>query len=184
MVRISGGIKKRIQLKKRKASFSLRPITEKIKNAIFSIIVDEIKDAVVLDLFAGTGIFGFEALSRGAQHVTFVDKEPRNIKLIEENANLLQFSQHVRLINKDFRRAIRFLAGKKSSFSLIFIDPPYNTNFAYESLSYPPFFSLLREDSLVIVRVHHKKELLSSISGMHLVDKRRYGEVRIYFYKK
>lgn len=181
-MRISGGVKKGIVLRTDRPSPLLRPLTDKIKNALFSIISEKIKDSNVLDLFTGTGIFGFEALSRGAESVTFVDRDRRNIRLIRENVHRLQFDERVTAINKDFREAIDFLKKKNRSFSLVFIDPPYNTDFAYQTITHPSFLSLVRQESLVIVRVHHKKELPPSVGNMFLTCQRRYGEAKIYFY--
>jgi 16S rRNA (guanine966-N2)-methyltransferase len=182
-MRISSGDKKGRELKRRKSSPLLRPLTDKIKNALFSIIFDRVKNAQVLDLFAGTGIFGFEALSRGAKNATFVDEDYQNIRLIRENAQKLQFDERITVINRDFRKAIELLGKKKSSFTLIFIDPPYNTDFAYQTINHLSFPSLLKTESLVIVRVHHKTELPSSVNGMCVIDERKYGEAKIYFYK-
>ena len=170
-------------LKDNRPSSLLRPLTGKLKNAIFSILFDRVINAEILDMFAGTGIFGFEALSRGAGHVTFVDKSYQYIRLIRENAQKLQFDKRIELISRDFKDAIEFLNQREKSFSLIFIDPPYNTDFACRTLTHPSFMSLLRHDSLVIVRVHHKTELPDSINNLSVVDKRKYGEAKVYFYK-
>jgi 16S rRNA (guanine966-N2)-methyltransferase len=182
-MRISSGEKKGRELKRGKPSVLLRPVTDKIKNAIFSIIFDKVVNAQVLDMFAGTGIFGLEALSRGAQGVTFVDKNYPNIKLIRENAQKFQFDERITVINRDFRKAIEFMGKIKSSFSLVFIDPPYNTDFAYQTITHPSFLSLIKPESLVIVRVHHKTGLPSSVGSMHVIDERKYGEAKVYFYK-
>ncbi len=182
-MRISSGEKKGIELKGKKPSPLLRPLTDKIKNALFSILYDKVINAQVLDMFAGTGIFGFEALSRGAKNVTFVDKDYQNIRLIRENSQKLQFEERITVVNRDFREAMEFLEKTRNSFSLVFIDPPYKTDFAYQSINHHSFLSLLKPESLVIVRVHHKTELPSSVGSIHVVDERKYGEAKVYFYK-
>lgn len=182
-MRISSGEKKGMELKSGKFSPLLRPVTDKIKNALFSIIFDKVINAQVLDMFAGTGIFGFEALSRGAQSVTFVDKDYHNIQLIRENGRKLQFDTRITVVNRDFREAMEFLGKIKSSFSLVFIDPPYNTDLAEQTISHPSFLSLIKPESLVIVRVHHKTKLPSSVGSISVIDERRYGEAKVYIYK-
>jgi len=161
----------------------LRPITDKIKNAIFSILFDRVIDAQVLDMFAGTGIFGFEALSRGAESVTFVDKSYKNIKLIRENAQKLQLVQRITVLSRDFQEALEYMEKMKKTFSIIFIDPPYNSDFAFRALTHNSFLSLIKPDSLIIVRVHKKTVLPASINNLSVIDERKYGEAKVYFYK-
>ncbi len=182
-MRISSGEKKGRALKCAEHSASLRPITDKIKNAVFSILFDKVIGAQVLDMFAGTGILGFESLSRGAESVTFVDKSYKNIKLIRENAQNLQLAQKVAVLSRDFEEAIGFMEKMGKTFSVVFIDPPYNTDFAFRTLNHPSFLSLIKPGGLVIVRVHHKTKLPDSINNMAVVDERKYGEAKVYFYK-
>ncbi len=182
-MRISSGEKKGRELKCSKPSPLLRPITDKIKNAIFSILFDRVIDAEILDMFAGTGIFGFEALSRGAKDVTFVDKSYQNIKLIRENAQNLQLDKQIIVVSRDFKEAIEYMEKMKKSFSIIFIDPPYNSDFAEQTITHPSFPLLIKPESLIIVRVHHKTELPSSCNNLNLTDCRKYGEAKVYFYK-
>ena len=182
-VRISSGENKGRELKRGKPSPLLRPLTDKIKNAIFSILFDRVVDTEILDLFAGTGIFGFEALSRGARSVTFVDSSYQNIRLIRENAQKLQLEERIAVIGRDFREAIEFMEKIKKSFSLIFVDPPYNSDFAEQTITNFSFLSLIKPGGLVIVRVHHKTELPASFKNLHLTDCRKYGEAKVYFYR-
>ncbi|MDD5454331.1 MAG: 16S rRNA (guanine(966)-N(2))-methyltransferase RsmD [Candidatus Ratteibacteria bacterium] len=183
-MRISSGANKGRVLKCAKHVPSLRPITDKIKNAVFSILFDRVIDARVLDMFAGTGIFGFEALSRGAESVTFVDKSYENIKLIRENAQKLQLAQKIEVLSRDFEKAIEYMEKTGKTFSVVFIDPPYNTDFAFKTLKHPSFLSLVEPDGLIIVRVHHKTKLPLCVDNLSVVDERKYGEAKIYFYKQ
>jgi 16S rRNA (guanine966-N2)-methyltransferase len=116
---IAGHLKNRtIKIPKQ---LQLRPTQDKIKEAIFSILHD-VTDKTVLDLFAGTGNLGFEALSRGAVHCTFVDNHRRHLKTIQENAIILKITDSITLINSD---VVTFLHSKFQA-DLIFADPPYN----------------------------------------------------------
>ncbi|MBU0533276.1 MAG: 16S rRNA (guanine(966)-N(2))-methyltransferase RsmD [Candidatus Omnitrophica bacterium] len=193
-MRISSGEKKGRVLKCAQHSPLLRPITDKIKNAIFSILFDRVINAQVLDMFAGTGIFGFEALSRGAENVTFVDKNYKNIKLIRENARKLQLDKRIAVLSRDFEEAMEYMEKMKRTFSIVFIDPPYNSDFAFKTLTHASFSSLIKPESLVIARVHHKTNLPvfvnnlpascgSKQAGMSVIDERKYGEAKVYFYK-
>ncbi len=182
-MRISSGEKKGRELKSGKRSPLLRPITDKIKNAIFSILFDRVIGAQVLDMFAGTGILGFEALSRGAGKVTFVDKSRQNIKLIKENAQKLQLDKKISVLSRDFKEAIEYMEKMEKTFSIVFIDPPYNTDFAYQTLTHASFLSLIKPEGLIIVRVHHKTQLSVSVNNMSVIDERKYGEAKVYFYK-
>ena len=182
MVRISAGSKKGVKLKENRRSPLLRPLTDKIKNALFSILFDRIKNADILDLFAGTGVFGFEALSREAASVTFVDKGYNNIRLIRDNAEKLGFGEKVDLVNRDFKKALEFLEKTVRRFSIIFIDPPYNTDFAEQAINHPSFASLITSGGLVIIRVHHKTRLPVSAGNLRVIDERKYGEAKVYFY--
>jgi 16S rRNA (guanine966-N2)-methyltransferase len=134
-------------------------------------------------MFAGTGILGFESLSRGAESVTFADKSYKNIKFIRENAKNLQLDKKVDVLSRDFEEAIEYLNKMGKTFSIIFLDPPYNTDFAYRTLTHASFLSLVKQETLVIVRVHHKTELPDSVNNLFVCDTRRYGEAKVYFYK-
>jgi len=182
-MRISSGDKKGKELKCAPRSPLLRPITDKIKNAIFSILFDKVIGARVLDMFAGTGILGFESLSRGAKSVVFVDKSYKNIKLIRENAQNLGFAETTEVLSRDFEEALEYMEKMEKTFSIVFIDPPYNTDFAVRVLNHPSFPSLIKSDSLVIVRVHHKTKLPAHAGSLSVIDERKYGEAKVYFYK-
>ncbi len=105
----------------------IRPTADRAREALFSIIGSEVENGEVLDLFAGTGALGLEALSRGARSAVFVDKNSQSIKLIQKNIELCGFSDKSSVIKRDLAKSLSFLEkilpGKE--FSLIFIDPPY-----------------------------------------------------------
>ncbi|MBQ8928863.1 MAG: 16S rRNA (guanine(966)-N(2))-methyltransferase RsmD, partial [Oscillospiraceae bacterium] len=102
----------------------VRPTTDKVKESMFNIVQFHIQDAAVLDLFAGSGQLGIEALSRGAESVTFVDSARDSVKLVRENVRTAGFEDRAQIFQTD---AIGFLehCGK---FDLIFLDPPYDTD--------------------------------------------------------
>ncbi|MEF9496673.1 16S rRNA (guanine(966)-N(2))-methyltransferase RsmD [Chlamydia sp. 04-14] len=110
---------------------SVRPTCGVVKEAVFNICAAYIEDAVFLDLFSGVGSVGFEALSRGASSVTFVDSSAQSVRLIRANSQLLNPELPVTIMKQEARSAIRRLTKKDMSFDLIYIDPPYNLENSY-----------------------------------------------------
>lgn len=111
-----------------------RPTLDRVKEALFNIIQFQVQDAVVLDLFAGTGALGIEALSRGAKEATFCDKVPDAIKVIKQNVINTNNLNKTIIINKDYKDALENISKQNKKFDIIFLDPPYKTNLAIESL--------------------------------------------------
>ncbi|ADZ19005.1 MULTISPECIES: 16S rRNA (guanine(966)-N(2))-methyltransferase RsmD [Chlamydia] len=110
---------------------SVRPTCGVVKEAVFNICSAYVEDAIFLDLFAGVGSVGFEALSRGASSVTFVDSSAQSVRLIRANSQLLNPNLPITIIKQEARSAIQRLAKKHMSFDLIYIDPPYNLEDSY-----------------------------------------------------
>ena len=104
-----------------------RPTSQRVKEAIFSMIQFEIENASVLDLFAGSGQMGLEALSRGAKHATLCDKSPQAINIISENAEKTKLNSKCTIRRCDYLDALRSNMGKK--FDIVFLDPPYASGF-------------------------------------------------------
>lgn len=124
MIRIIGGEFKGRKLKK-VPSAQVRPMSHRLKETLFNILHGYLQDTVVLDGFAGTGSLGLEALSRGAAEVVFVDEFPLTTKIIKENVAKCKVENRVRVINREFNRAVIQLAKEGKKFDLVFLDPPY-----------------------------------------------------------
>ena len=125
-MKLTGGF-----LKNRKLIFkhhNLRPTTEKIRQSVFDICSFLIQEGEFLDVFAGSGIMGMEALSRGARLATFLEKDLRALRLIKENLSRLQLSERAVLIPGDAFDALKMLGKKHLQFNLIYVDPPYHEN--------------------------------------------------------
>ncbi len=103
----------------------LRPTPERVREAIFSSLAERIPGARVLDLFAGTGAFGIEALSRGAESAAFVEKDGRAMSLVADNLRKTHLVERARMFRDDVRHAIEVLAREGATFDLVFADPPY-----------------------------------------------------------
>lgn len=131
MVRIITGSKKGKKLVTLEGD-ATRPTSERIKGAIFSSIQFDVENRRVLDLFAGSGQLGFEALSRGAESVTFVDSEREAMEIVKKNARALDFFDRAKYSVADYRNYIRKAAGR-DRFDLVFIDPPYSMECCVEA---------------------------------------------------
>ena len=127
-----------------------RPTTDRIKETLFNIIQDEVPGAYFLDLFAGSGQMGLEAVSRGARYAVFVDNGKKPAACIEENIRFTKFEHQTKLYPTEVLSALRAMEGKYQ-FDLIFMDPPYRKGMEQEILRYLAGSSLLKEDTVLIV---------------------------------
>jgi 16S rRNA (guanine(966)-N(2))-methyltransferase RsmD len=186
MMRIIGGTAKGRRL----ASFrgmSIRPTSDRVREAIFNIL-QRSKDAgfpfkKVLDLFAGTGAVGIEALSRGAETVTFVDNNPKAVKIIRKNMETCGFSNMASIINMDVQPSLTLLNKKGERFDLIFIDPPYHASLTGTALNCIEETGLLNKAGIVVVESSKRMIWDGELKGMELFNRRRYGDTVVSFYK-
>ena len=163
-----------------------RPTLDRVKEALFNKIQFNIKDAIVLDLFAGSGALGIETLSRGAKEVVFCDKVPEAINVIKENVTNTNNLDKSIIINKDYKDVLENLSNQKKKFDIIFLDPPYKTNLAIDSLQKIIMSKLLTEDGIIIIEtddINKEKEILK-IEELEIFDKRKYGSVWLIFIRK
>lgn len=128
---------------------STRPTADMVREALFDKLGYTTVDCVFLDLFAGTGAVGIEALSRGAKECYFVDKNLEAIKIIKNNLSLINTKNGL-VFNYDFKTALSKFAKNNIKFNIIFLDPPYATNCAEEAISYINSHELLRENGMII----------------------------------
>ena len=158
----------------------VRPTSDKVREALFNILSPVIEGARFLDLFGGAGGVGIEALSRGAGEVVFVDSSRASYKLI--HTNLQKVKVDARVIYADYLVALKRLAADGEQFDIIFIDPPYATNYGEKAVDFIAKNNLLCEGGVVIVE--HDAEHAPKVSSMELTDSRKYGYCRLNFYKK
>ena len=205
-MRIISGYARGLRLKSPQGQ-AIRPTSDRAREALFNIIGHRIQDAVVLDLFAGTGALGLEALSRGARHVTFVDNSPDALVLITKNLQIFpktiavdpenpapfdktssgSFQQPVSVIRYDLRKGSFYESTHckhcPSCFDVIFLDPPYAKGLSLQALTYLDQSSFLAEHGLLIAEDRSEIELPDTFSTFTLADKRTYGEPGFWFYK-
>ena len=170
---------------------SIRPTSDRAREALFNILGAEVNQAKVLDLFAGTGALGLEAYSRGASLVVFVDNNPLSLKLIRKNISLcLQTSNDdtaLKIISHDLSQEVplrKIRQVTSSGFDIIFADPPYSKDFSFSVLHNLNNSSLLAQNGILIVEERFNIELPKSLSSLSLFDKRIYGETAFWFYQR
>lgn len=127
-----------------------RPTTDRIKETLFNMLQSEVPGSYFLDLFAGSGQIGLEALSRGARYAVFVDNGKKAVACIEENIRFTKFDKESKVYPSDVLSAMRAMEGKYQ-FDIIFMDPPYNQKLEKEVLKYLSTSSLVKEDTTIIV---------------------------------
>ena len=161
-----------------------RPTSDKVKESIFSIIQDRIQDSMVLDLFAGTGNLGFEALSRGACRAIFIDKDIYAIRTIKKNRQTLGYQDQSEVFKNDAVRSLTELSKRDILFDIIFMDPPYRKDYEEILLSSIDSLNILHNDGIIIVE-HDAKTLLSdNVANLYRFDWRKYGGTGVSFYRK
>ena len=158
----------------------IRPTGDKVKESIFNIIQFDIEGRRVLDLFAGTGQFGVEALSRGAGHATFVDIMPEAVKLIRENVEICGFSGSASVYARD---ALRYLKGSEK-FDLIFLDPPYSASLAARALARIIEFDKLNANGIIICEMDADCPAPDVSPPYFMLREYRYGGVKVVRYER
>ena len=157
-----------------------RPTTDKVKESLFSIIQFDIEGRRVLDLFAGTGQLGIEALSRGAAEAVFVDRRPDAVRLVQENLALCGFTDRARVKSGD---ALAYLkSGEK--FDLIFLDPPYETELLETAIAHIARHDLLNVHGMMIAE-HPVDKALPALSAPYRMGRTyRYGKIAVTIYHR
>jgi len=130
---------------------AVRPTTGRVREAVFNILGPMLEGARTLELFAGTGAFGFEALSRGAASAVFVDKDKEVAALISQTARMLGLEDQISILAMDASRALDKLARAGEQFSIIYLDPPYATEWIAKIVNDPTLITLLAADGVLVV---------------------------------
>lgn len=149
-MRIIAGVARSVPLITPKGN-ETRPTTDKVKETLFNMLQGYLVGARVLDLFAGSGQIGLEALSRGAKEAVFVERSEEAVHCIKENIKKTKFEKEASVMRTDVLSSLRSLSSEKRKFDLIFIDPPYGKNMEIEVLTALSQHDLLEEQGLIIV---------------------------------
>lgn len=160
---------------------SLRPTSDRVKEAIFDILQDQIRGQKVLDLFAGTGALGIEALSRGARSAVFVEESTRSLAALRKNIKECRLKEQAEVLAREAQTGIKILETRGESFELIFLDPPYGRGLARRVLQALSRSSIVSPGTLIVAE-HSLSEELDSIPSWQRVDLRRYGRTQVSFF--
>ncbi|MBW4080865.1 16S rRNA (guanine(966)-N(2))-methyltransferase RsmD [Paenibacillus sp. S150] len=160
-----------------------RPTTDKVKEAMFSIIGPYFEGGAVLDLFAGTGGLGIEALSRGMDQAVFVDMEQKSIDTVRANLKAAKVEEQAEVYRNDAGRALSALEKRGRSFDLVFLDPPYRLKHGHELMLAMVQKGLLRQDAVIVLEHESGYEYPEVIPGFHRTRQAVYGETTVCIYK-
>lgn len=175
-LRIVSGSAKGRKLKGPK-KLGIRPASARVRKSLFEIL-SPLEGKVILDLFAGTGSMGMEALSKGAKEVTFVDNDRHAISLLFENLTRTGFLTQSHVLKKPAQLAIPWLSQKGKRYDLIFLDPPYNQGHVDTCLKILKKFPLLHAHGMVVCE-HSPQEKPTIFSGLEVADERKYGQTLV-----
>jgi len=159
----------------------VRPTIDRVKESMFNIINPYIRDAVILDLFSGTGNLALEAISRGAEKAYLVDNSRKSLSIIKENIELLKFQEQCTVIENDYISAIKDM---KEKIDIIFLDPPYDEGFISKSLSIIEQNDILNEDGIIVAEHKNAEEMPPGNEYLEIIKSKKYGIMTITIYRK
>ena len=167
----------------------IRPTQGIVRKALFDILGQDMKGMTLLDLFAGSGAVGLEAISRGAMKATFVEKDPRCAAIIEENIGLLSIHKDktgippYQIVQTDAFAAIKLFSRQNKKFDVVFVDPPYSRGLAKKTLKMLGAYDILHPNCMVVIQ-HEMEEILPETFGRFLLfRKKKYGSMYLSSYK-
>ncbi len=158
-----------------------RPISDRVKESLFNILAGDVEGARVLDLFAGTGSVGIEALSRGAEQATFVEKNPNAVSVIRTKLQRTHLQVRAAVVQND---VFRFLSGTPTAYDLVYIAPPqYQGLWLKALLAIDENPGWLDPEGLVVVQIFPKELEAAGLTYLQLADQRQYGSTLLCFYE-
>jgi len=182
-VRIIGGVLKGRRLFDWEES-GIRPVRDLVRSALFNIVSDFVPGATCLDLFAGTGAVGLEALSRGARSCLFVDDSQAACGLIRRNLDALDLLDRGEVFQGDGIEAIERFVSRGRRFDLVFIDPPYFHELSPRALSALADGRGLADDPVVVVASSKREMMDERVGVLCVIERRRYGDNLLWFYRR
>lgn len=178
VIRIIAGEIKGRKIKSLKGK-TVRPLLARVKKSLFDIIGRKIKNAVFLDLYAGTGSVGIEALSRGTKEVIFIDNDPQAVKIIEENLKQFGFEERAKIFRRDILKGLPV----ERKFDLIFIGPPYKSELILPTLKIITQENCLSPEGWIICQHHFCEKLPEEYYNYELFRREKYGDMFLSFYQ-
>jgi 16S rRNA (guanine966-N2)-methyltransferase len=182
-MRITGGLSKGRLLASLRG-LKIRPTSDRVRQAVFNLIGQDLAGLKALDLFAGTGSLGIEALSRGASWCLFIDNSVQSIKIIRKNLELCGFQGLGSVLRSDLRRGLpRKTSLMNRGFDLIFVDPPYRKGLIPSLLKQLGDRGILASPSFVVAQSAREESLPAALEDLRMVKTRTYGETKIHLYR-
>jgi len=160
-----------------------RPTMDRVKESVFGMIQNHLKESIVLDLFSGSGNYGIEAISNGASKVFFNDYNKKCIKVIKNNLERFNVLKQAVITNLDYKKALDFYKEEGITFDLVFLDPPYKDRIIDDILNFINDNNLLNDKGLVICELT-SNNLLETYGNLVLYKERSYGEKNVVIYQK
>lgn len=159
-----------------------RPTQDRVKESLFAMIQNDLRDATVLDLFAGSGNLGIEALSNGADFTYFIDNSSKCIEVLNKNLKSIQ-ETNSKTLNLDYKKALEYFRENNITFDIIFLDPPYNLNCLDFILEKIIGYNLLNEDGVIICE-YEFDNFKENYNQLELEKEKKYGYKNIRIYRK
>lgn len=161
-----------------------RPTGDKLKETMFNIIGPYFSGGKVLDLYAGSGALGIEAVSRGMDEAVLVDSSRTAIRVINENVKVTKEERKFEVVNSSSDAALNVFATRHEKFTLVFLDPPYEKQTVEQDIEQIIIQDMLDDVALIVCEVASDVILPEEIAGVSLWDERRFGKTRLYIYQK
>lgn len=180
-MRIVAGTRKSIPLKAVPGDLT-RPTTDKVKESVFNILGPYLDGEMVLDLFAGSGGLGLEALSRGAKESVFIEKNPKAVTVLQENIAKARFQEESLVIRGDAKRAIEQLKEGQKKFDLVFLDPPYAQTKLYDLAELLIQMDLVADGAILVVEHEKSVQVEENIPSAELYRTEKYGSLCVSFF--
>ncbi len=160
-----------------------RPTLDRVKESMFNIIQNEVQNSIFIDLFSGSGAIGLEAASRGAKRVILCDKSKQAINIINKNIEKTHIKEKVELYNLDYELLLKTKI--KEQADIIYIDPPYKSDFAINAVNIILENGLVSEHSTIIIETDEEEKILRELEKIEIkiTDKRKYGRAILIFLK-
>lgn len=160
-----------------------RPTMDRVKESVFGMVQNNLKDSTCLDLFCGSGNLGIEAISNGSKLCYFVDNNPKAIKVVEENIKNLDIRNNTKILNFDYKKSLKYFNENRITFDLIFVDPPYDYHVIEKIINYVYEYNLLNNNGLLILEFENEK-LEETYNNLKLIKSKKYSWKYVYIYKK
>ena len=163
-----------------------RPTLDRVKEPLFSIINFKLEDSVVLDLFSGSGALGLESISRGAKTAYLCDNSYNAVRIINQNVEKTKAQNQVVVLSKSFEKVLEECSFKNIKFDIVFLDPPYKTDYAEKATEIIVDKNLLNDNGIIIIETDTREKVIEKLQNIDITmyDERKYGRVSLLFLRK